>query len=106
MSNGQEHVTFRIGELKESKAVRGTPFVFVGELPTSARRMTMFIFDSIFIANDNTARIYYSLDAGRTYMYLEKTEVVVFDKCTNSLELWMYAAGAGTNVRVQLWNEG
>jgi hypothetical protein len=101
-----EKVTFRIGETIQSKSVKSTPFVFVGELPTKPTRMTLFEFDSIFLANDNVARIYFSFDAGRTYIYLEKTEAITWDKCTNSLELWAYAAAASTNVRILLWNEG
>lgn len=104
-----KQITYRMGELvnqsqsQRSSTGKAPPFLFVGVIGTDPKLYAQYDFDSIFLANDSGVDLYFSFDGGSSYFKLLKTEVIVWDKCTSSTSLWMYALAAGSAIRLALW---
>ena len=99
-------VTYRIGEMvQRSSRTRSYPFRFEGNIGTAVKQIAIFDYDTIQVINDSAVDIWFSVDNGRDYFRLAATESITWDKCTKSQKLFMYAAAAGSAVRVALWQE-
>lgn len=81
------------------------PFQFQGTIGTTAFKLASWTFDSMFIANDAAAQVYYSV-AGQAgpFQRVGPGELVTLDRFVDGGELWVYASAAATAVRCTLWD--
>lgn len=104
-----KQITYRMGELVSqggsSVPAKTAPFIFVGLIQVDPLLLARFEYDTVFIANDSVNTLSFSMDGGRTYMDLLKTEVIVWDRCTSSEDLYVKASAINTKIRVALWKE-
>lgn len=82
------------------------PFIYAGTIGTTVTKLAAWSFDSMFLANDSANSVYYSTaGAAGPFQRIAPAEVIVFDRFVDGEGLWTYAGGAGSAIRVTLWDQ-